>query len=275
MKFSSPFLLFAMTNAMMNSAVRAAQDFSYEFTIDPNKLEASNSNIISFTEASKGSIAFCARVETVVDDLNNNEVIVSFKETNYNVTFDLSNTTFSGLSTDIVAETVDTVDEQVDGIITVSACLCTNSTYSCTPPGDITAAAQNTFINVCLKASATSTNITNFSLELTNSQVPDFSYDPVKFGTDSWEHDTLTEVTAGVDGDDSFDVVRSKLWLVAGLFDQGNTVNISGNAFLTFKDTGLTRMMKFYEYAMEIQIDPPKSDEECAGFLGQVMNLFF
>ena len=272
MKFSSPFLLFAMTNAMMNSAVRAATDFNYEFTIDPNKLQASNS-IITFTEDSKGSIEFCARVETVVDDLNNEEVIVSFKETNFNVSFDLSNTTFSGLTTDIVAETVDTVDEQVDGIITVSACLCTNSTYSCTPAGNITAAAQNTFINVCLKASATSTNITNFSLELTNPQVPDFSYDPVKFGTDGWQHDTLTEVTTGVDGDDSFGVVRSKLWLVAGLFDAGNTVNISGNAFLTFKDTGLGRMMEFYGYEMDIPIVETKSDEDCAGFLGQLMKL--
>lgn len=96
MKFSSPFLLFAMTNAMMNSAVRAATDFNYEFTIDPNKLQASNS-IITFTEDSKGSIEFCARVETVVDDLNNEEVIVSFKKTNFNVNFDLSNASFTGI----------------------------------------------------------------------------------------------------------------------------------------------------------------------------------
>ena len=272
MKFSSPFFLLAILNTTTYSAVRAAANFNYQFSIDPNLIDGNNA-IVTFTENSKGSIEFCARVETVVDDLNNEEVIVSFKETNFNVNFDLSNVSFNGLTTDIVEEGVGIVEQQVYDIITVSACLCTDSTFTCTAAENIVAADQNTFINVCLKASATSADITNFSLELTNSEVPDFSYDPVKFGTDGWVHDQLTEITTGVDG--SIGVVRSKVWLVAGLFDSGNTVSISGNAFLTFKSTGLARMMDFYGYEMEIPIIKTESNEDCAGFFQQIINLFF
>ena len=266
--------LFSVLNMAINFAVCAAADFNYQFSIDPDLIDGTN-NIITFTDESKGSIEFCARVETVVDDLNNEEVIVSFKKTNFNVNFDLSNASFTGIVAGVVEEDVVTLDQAVDDIITVSACLCDESTFVCIPPEELTAFEQNSFLNLCLKPSASSAEITNFHLELHNYEC-EFKYNPVTFGPDGWVEDQLTECDAGYDESTNTDVVLSKVLLVAGLFEKGNFVNVLGNTFLSFKNSGLSRKPEFAAYEMEIPIIPTiedESEEECTGLFGQLMKL--
>jgi len=97
-----------------------------------------------------------------------------------------------------------------------------------------------------------------------------FVYQPIEFGTTSWEADAITEVVA----DTASDVVRADLFPVASLFAEEQTsMKIEGKAFLEFKNSA-TRMLNFAPYDMTVELEAVL-DEDCSGGLAGIFGALF
>jgi len=205
---------------------------------------------------------------TAFDGLDSVKTNAAFLDTKYNINFDLTNQTFT-VNTTFVANDLLQVNETTNILFDLSACICSDSSFACTAPGSIQPVNQNEWLNVCIKPNVTSVNITNLNLELANPAVAGYSYMPVDFGTGTWRTDDLTTVDTGVDA--GIDVVRAKVFLVERLFEAGNTVVVSGNAFMAVKVGARTMEFKPYDLELDINTD---EEEECSGFFATLLNFF-
>ena len=277
--------------------VRGDGQFYYELEIDKDLITASN-ELVTFTGETNGTISFCARVDTWLDGLDG-DINVAFKETAYNINFDTSNVGLDGLGGDddyfgnntgggglieiippggdgnSTTGPTDTFNSTVT-LVKVVGCVCSASSFFCTPRADIQPVGPNSNMHICLSPDSNTVNITNFNLQLVNSAVP-FSYQPVEYGTDTWAHDILTTVDEGQRGN-NIDVVRTKLFLVAGLFDSEGSISVSGDVFFSRKNFASSRMMENKGYSLEIEIIPndlndEDDDLELLGFFAMLMNL--
>jgi len=271
MKLPIPILSLALLYKATNSVVSAVNLFEFEVDIDHDVL-STPSPLLTFQPGgtSAGNIEFCARVETEFTGLDGIEYTVAFQETDYNIAFTMENNTITALNATFVADAVQTVQEDIENVFGISACLCSDTSFAC---GAVQPIQQDDWLYVCVQPSANTVNITNFGLTLTNPDVSGFTYVPVAIGTETWRIDDLTTVTTGIEN--NIDVVRAQLYLVADLFDAGDTVTVTGSAVLGFKGSqGSSRTIDdFHSFEFNLPIEP-REEEECSGFFATLLNLF-
>ena len=232
-----------------------AQDpltFGYDVAIDNTKITGNTP-----------SIKFCARVETVFMGLDDVPTTVAFQETRYNISYDLTNNSFTVGTTTVMDEIRD-VEETTNIIFDIEACQCNATSFACTPATDIQHVFQDEWLHVCIKPTVTNVNITNLSLNLVNPAINGFQYKPIDFGSGTWRHDNLTEVDVGMT--EGIDVVRAKVFLVERLFEEGDSVVISGNAFLAVKNTE-RRKLEFEEFNLVVPFEEVSDSEKKKSFV--------
>ena len=257
----------------MNFAVGQTNDFDYQIELDPGLIEKSVIVNYGNNGTSSGTISFCALVETTI--LDDKTLTTVNQRTNFNIDFDLTNNSFSGLGTNFVPKPVQDINHTMSNTFSIQGCVCSSSSFSCTTSESEMVVSQDEWLYVCLFPNATAVNITNFNLDLTNPAITDFSYNPVGFGSGEWRHDDLTIVDVGQVS--NIDVVRSKVYLVARLFDSGEAVKISGNVFLSFKGSDSEKKLEFKPYEMLLPINRGDEEQkpECSGLIGKLLQLFF
>lgn len=242
----------------IQNLVSTPASFGYEVKIDQSLIGADTvigtyvtCSPQSGSSCSVGTIEFCTRVSTFIGSIE-----VAFRETNFNLGFNLTDNAFSLPSIGISENDPDSFITDVDTDFDVDACQCEN--FVCATPSII---AQDENLVMCIypvhgtdPSQASNVKITNFNIDIDAGDGSGFSYRPVVFGTNAWNNDALTDVAE--DGNDFTIMISTPI--IAQFFIQNvNTIDVNGNAFLEFK-SGKDAATQFGKYAMEValRVDP-------------------
>lgn len=194
---------------------------------------------------STGEVTFCIRATSYEEDLS-----VAFRDTEFILTYDLSNLTYEVLDLVINPEEVDEfLDTNIGAGFFIDACQCVD--YACTE----TAVEQNSPLIVCLKAendnadAAASVVISNFNMRITAGEGENaIEYSPVELGSTSYMPNELTVVTVGED-----ETVMVSTVLVAVFYSSGfSEVSVDGFVFLEFASASGARAFEEYDVVVEL-----------------------
>lgn len=232
-----------------NSSMKS---FSYDININVTEIDSSSLVIIDNSTAgtgdSKGTMVFCTRVVTVY---TGKSFDVTFRETNFEMNFDLTNNNFTGFSLENITiedKDADNFQTDVDTEFSVNAYLC-DDTYSSIP--STTAYQQNEALKVCLTPSSNFVEISNFEMQMISAD--GHTYEPVSYGNQNYDADPLTTVVKDPSG--STDTLKVTTIIVANMFLGGGTsVDIVGNAFLKFKSSKSVRKNGFTSFRLNVNI---------------------
>jgi len=178
-------------------------------------------------DCAEGTIDFCTRVSTFSGSTE-----VFFRETIFQLAYNLTDNDISLDNVVITENTVDSFLTDVDTAFIVESCQCDANNDCITTPPDV---EQDTSLVMCIYPEHESDDslndivkITNFDLTISGGSV---SYNPVAFGTSTWNPDTLTSVVP----DTEENVIKITTPITAQFFIQDvQTVSVGGNAFLEF-----------------------------------------
>jgi len=176
---------------------------------------------------SSGTLAFCAKAETLLGSSN---VSVAFVKSDISMSFNLTDNTFNVFENKISSNDIITSEQNITTEYGVLACTCTDSS-DCDTSQDIIF-KQNGLINVCVypdSKSLPSTTISNFNMKFVQNGEDVFTAVTMKPGGP-----TSTTSLSNIGG--TSDRYRVASRLITTLFEGGKTsFNITGNVFLTFK----------------------------------------
>jgi len=232
--------------------------FIYNVTIDQT-LIADDTTFVSFdtsdplTGNSLGSIKFCTRVSTIEGPIQ-----VAFRETIFDLQFDLTDnciasSCFSVTGIVISENNPDSFETLIEDDFGVDICQCSNYVCYGAPqnPGSPAPIQQNTPLVLCLLPTGglpSVVHISNFNLQLSAGTV---TYEPVQFGSATWEEDVLTVVTVDASGD----IVMITTPVVAQFYIQAHTsIQASGNCFLEFDSGKVDALPVFANYGLDIEL---------------------
>lgn len=204
--------------------------FSYHLGLDQTKIGGNAGGLVTFTGVgsegkSKGRIKFCTRVSSYESNIE-----VSFRESNFDIGFDLTNNIFSLGNVSIQENSPDTFQSNVQSSFQVAACQC-KLDFSCYSTGTNPTIQQDDSLTICLQPTgpnAEVVHISNFNIIMSAGS---YTYSPVGLGPGSWNSDALTLVSTN--GSD--DIVKIVTPVVAQFFIQGHdSLDVTGNAFLEY-----------------------------------------
>jgi len=227
--------------------------FQYNVTVDQSKI-ASDPDFVFFDPVataegvssanSTGSIKFCTRVSTI-----EGPIAVAFRETKFEFNFDLTVNGFSMSGVSITENTIDSFETLVDDAFAVEVCQCSN--YICYAPGAAPVISQDSSLQLCLYPAGvlpSPIHISNFNLQLSTTTV---TYNPVTFGSITWQADILTLVST----DSTGDIVMITTPVIAQFFVQGFTsIQASGNCFLEFDSSKTQQLPDFANFGLDIEL---------------------
>lgn len=203
--------------------------FGYSVNIDQSLIGADSDYSTCDGNAnvwcSEGTIDFCTRVSTFSGSTE-----IFFRETIFQLAYTLTDNAISLDNVAISENTVDSFLTDVDTAFIVESCQCDSESQCITTPPDVN---QDTSLVMCIYPEHESDSnlnnivtITNFDLTISGGSV---SYNPVAFGTSTWDPDTLTSVVP------DNNTIKITTPITAQFFIQNvQTVSVGGNAFLEF-----------------------------------------
>jgi len=231
---------------------------AYSLSIDNSKL--GSSSIVQFDDDSNstGTIAFCTKIKT----LTSSGLEVSSKKVQFDVTFSMSNVTFSVDGVGIAQDTPE--DINLDISFSVSACEC-DMNFGCVT-NTYTQGSTAPTLRVCITPSSPSLHIKNMNLDLINGE---FSHDSVRYGTSGPEFDGLTFI---LESDHKTMVVTR---LIEGLFDGEDSISVSGSCLLEAvgsKDS----VFEIVPYQLSVKVDDvSRGETDTLGCLQKLLSAFF
>ena len=258
----------------------ADKNNTLSYDIDVNKTLISSSSMVTFDKdindgKSIGVVKFCTKVTTILSsDANTTRapLNVSFRKTNFLLSFDLTDNTFSGGSFGVQADEIIDMDVDVEDAYDVEVCQCAIGSFDCvksTPPPAI---LQDEKVAICLNTSSTEVVLSNFNLRMTNSDTQYF-YEPVTMGSGAWAVNSDSLTTVFKDGNK----LRIETFVVQGLFKNNeavNTISVSGNAYLEFvssqKDAEDTKD-SLVAFEMNLVGEPKMNDEGVGGCINTIV----
>lgn len=179
---------------------------------------------------STGYVSFCTRVNAYSDVF-----IISSRETLFNFSFDFTDNSF-GLDTNLSPKDPEVITEEIDTDHEVIVCQCRDfvcGSYS---------VLQRDSLQVCFTITAEESDpdavfISNMNMQLSAGVQADgnyFGYSPVWYGEGMYETNALTSTEV----DDETKVLMVTTPIVGDFYLNGfETVNLQGNAFLSFFNT--------------------------------------
>jgi len=242
------------TNAVTISSIDTSQvqSFGYSVNIDQSNIGDDTGEFVVSTGPSTGDVKFCTRVSTWEGSIE-----VAFRETVFALSYDLTNNTFALTNTQIQENDPDSFITDVDTDFSVLVYQCINYVKVTNPP----ALQQDENIVICLEPThvgsmAHVVHISNFNVKVyagsdtTNDYV---EYNPVWFGTNGWNSNSLTDVKEKPDPED---VIMISTPVIAQFFIQGHTtIKLSGNCFLEFDSVKEARASVITAYDMEFGVE--------------------
>ena len=193
---------------------------------------------------------FCTRVSVWEGSIQ-----VSFRETNFVLSYDLTINTFTLGNIQIQENDPDSFITDVDTDFSVAVYQCNN--YVQTTAYTL---QQDENLVICLEPQhpdgmAHVVHISNFNIKIFagSTATNDFvEYNPVWFSTGGWEHDALTSVS---EQPDPADIIMISTPVIAQFFIQGHTtINVSGNCFLEFDSMKEIQAPVFVGYDMQFGV---------------------
>jgi len=242
------------TNAVTIFATDTSQTqtFGYFVNISQANIGDDTGGFVFPTGNSTGDVKFCTRVSTWEGSIQ-----VSFRETNFILSYDLTNNTFAldnvQFSSNIPLS--ESFSADVDTKYSVDIYKCNN--YIQTTAHTI---QQDENLVICLEPQhpggmAHVVHISNFNIKIfggsaaTNDYV---EYNPVWFSTGGWNHDALTSVS---EQPDPSDIIMISTPVIAQFFIKGHTtINVSGNCFLEFDTAKGNELSTFVSYDIQFSI---------------------
>jgi len=220
------------TNAVTIFAtdISQAQTFGYSVNISQANIGDDTGGFVFPTGPSTGDVKFCTRVSAWEGSIQ-----VSFRETNFVLSYDLTSNIFILGNIQIQENDPDSFITDVDTDFSVAVYQCNN--YVQTTAYTL---QQDENLVICLEPQhpngmAHVVHISNFNIKIfagstaTNDYV---EYNPVWFSTGGWNHDALTDVS---EQPDPSDIIMISTPVIAQFFINGHTtINLSGNCYLEF-----------------------------------------
>lgn len=242
--------------------------YQWKIQVIPERISSNLGGMVNITNSSVsqgssvGSLQFCTRVSTHLDDIQ-----VGFYEGNYQLQFDFTNNTFSLAGVGIELNDLDDFSTAVDDSFHIDTCHCAN--FNCIADQTI---QQNDDVVMCITPDGDGdpsvVKIANFNLRMTDTATSTLVYDPIIFGASTWDADGLTSVSE----DPTSNTVMIKTPVIAQFFSaQVLQVDMLGNALLEF--TSKTQAMTFASYGLTFGLELPDEDEP--GCLEKLFALFF
>ena len=283
MKASISFIALVLAYGATSSIVHAQDTFAYQIAVDEVVVNG-NSDIIHWDTSdpssgqSKGTVKFCARVETFMDGLGNTEVATATEEFKIEIPFDLTNDLLD-VGSEVEVNMIDEEDGDLQNFFEVEACRCTegltDDSFTCLSDTDsnMSKLHQNEMLFVCLQPNSTQVNITNFDLSITN-EMTAISYKAVDLGPSQWIKDELTTIqTKGVVKEGkTLQSIKIHVLLVPSVFGgDAETLKVSGKALLTLLSAE-ARMLELKSFEMDVGIIN-EPDDECRNFFSKMLNL--
>jgi len=236
---------------------------TYNIELNQELVDTSPGGFVNFTTVDKstGNVLFCTRVSTYQGDIE-----VSFRESRFDLSFDLTNNTLSLINIGVDELDLDVFSTDVDDTFAVSACQCDTGFNCLSTPLSITTGDS---LLVCLTPTsdndASIVEITNFNLRMSSDSV---TYDPVIFGTVTWAEDILTAISL----DSGSNKIMINAPVIAQFFIQDKTaIDVSGNAFLEFAGSLKERQMTISTFGLTVALE--KDEEGMPGCLQWLIGL--
>lgn len=243
--------------ALSLSSISISNDISeYSVFFDAGNFASDTGGFVE-SDGHIGSVKWCTRVTSLEEDLK-----ISFKETNFVLNYDLSDNGYDITNIGLDVTDPDEFTDLVDSNYSVEGCQCMD--FFCMLPAPI---KQNEALVYCIYVWQDESNadailavaISNFDSKITAGEEGDddyVEYMPVEFGTESWDPNDITSVESSFD--DMGNIIEIVTPMIAAFFANGHdTVDIFGNAFLEFIDTGLVpreeeNPMREYDFVIEL-----------------------
>lgn len=188
--------------------------------------------------ASKGTLNFCVRSETLTTDAT--PISVSFIDSNIALSYDLSNNDFKVEDNTVVKDVIKETDTEVVTNYKVDACRCSKDSSDCLT-GTLPNLSQNGLVYVCLYPNSTDVKISNFNMKFEQDDDLGNHYEIVTLGTTEPESNSLTAITGDGTTTSRYKVVSR---LITRLFESSDTTfDITGTAYLVFTATRRERRL--------------------------------
>lgn len=259
------------TNAVSISQINPSPgSFGYSVNISQSNIGDDTGGFVHSTGPSLGDLKFCTRVSTW-----ENSIEVAFRETNFVLSYDLTNNTFALENIQIQSNDPDSFITDVDTDFSVAVYQCNN--YMQTTAHSL---EQDENLVICLQPQhpgnlAHVVHISNFNIKISagSTTARDYvEYNPVWFSTGGWQSDSLTSVSKQADPSD---IIMISTPVIAQFFIQSHTqINVSGNCFLEFDSTKEAKAPVFVGYDMQFGIVSDIEEGCFVGLMRRIRGLF-
>jgi len=257
------------TNAVkVFSEVRSLSSnvFNYSLNVAVENMGSDTGGFIFSNGDGTGDLKFCTRVSTW-----ENSIQVAFHETNFILSYDMSDNTFSLLNVQVAPNGVDSFITRVIDDFSLAACQCSN--FQCiTTPESI---KPDELLVLCLRPDHPDglediVHISNFNLNLFAGSGDRYvEYNPVWFNTDGYGHNILTDVV------EQGDIIMITTPVVAQFYIQGHaSISVSGSAFLQFDTSKSEREPSFADYSLELGLEVAQGEGCFKSLIRKIQKLF-
>jgi len=257
------------TNAVkVFSEVRSLSSnvFNYSLNVAVENMGSDTGGFIFSNGDGTGDLKFCTRVSTW-----ENSIQVAFHETNFILSYDMSDNTFSLLNVQVGPNGVDSFITRVIDDFSLAACQCSN--FQCiTTPESI---KPDELLVLCLRPDHPDglediVHISNFNLNLFAGSGDRYvEYNPVWFNTDGYGHNILTDVV------EQGDIIMITTPVVAQFYIQGHaSISVSGSAFLQFDTSKSEREPSFADYSLELGLEVAQGEGCFKSLIRKIQKLF-
>jgi len=244
--------------------------FGYSVNISQSNIGDDTGGFVFPTGPSIGDVKFCTRVSTWEGSIE-----VAFRETNFILSYDLTNNNFALNNIQIEENDPDSFITDVDTDFSVIAYQCSN--YLQTTSHTL---QQDENLVICLEPShpggmAHVVHISNFNIKMYagSAATGDYvEYNPVWFSTGGWTSDSLTAVS---EQPDPADIIMISTPVIAQFFIQSHIqINVSGNCFLEFDSAKEARAPVFVGYDMQFAVVDGREEGCLVGLIRRIRGLF-
>jgi hypothetical protein len=221
---------------------------TYDVIFDTESFGSDSAVTFTGDAKSTGNVKFCTRVTAT----EGTDLDVTFRETNFELEFSMTDNEFAVGPITIEENDKDEFETDVEDEFILEACQCVDQT--CVDPLLPSVVLQNTPLVFCVYVTHGDTGVAD-TVDISNIDVTieagEISYQPVTMGSETWDPNALTVVNSF---GSKVEVISN---LITDFFTEGFTsVDVSGNAFLVFVEGSARLDMEGFGMVVDIEGKP-------------------
>lgn len=262
---------------LLNEFSTPGDSGGYDIAIYLERFATDTGGYVSFSDdMGTGTIDFCVRA-TSYENSDGENFPVTYRETDVSLIFDTSMVDFVLLDISLEEVAPDELITEIDTGFTVAACQC--EPFTCLSDPD--PIKQNDPLVLCIyplhddPAATASVVISNFGMLIHAGEDATYTaYEPVSFGLDGWDPNSLTVVTSDQDSGASGFVMISTPIIATFYAMSFTSVSAGGSAFLEFISGG-GRVDEIVEYDFPFVIGEGVTETGCIAKLFRTVGDLF